>query len=95
MGSKRIYYSMEELRIEGQRLIEPGEIHRIPTNHFQQWLETPRAELEEDWPASLMNEEKFVEMCTHHSLPNKVTTQLWQSVSKRPSESSISEPHPK
>ncbi len=54
MGSKRIYYSMEELRIDGQRLIESGEIHRILMNHFQQWFETPQAELQEDWPASFI-----------------------------------------
>jgi hypothetical protein len=87
MGSKRIYYSMEELRVEGERLIEPGKIHQILTDNFEKWFATPEAELEEDWPNSLNNKKEFTTMCMKHSLPTAVTSKLWESVNKRPENS--------
>ena len=38
---------MEELRVEGERLIEPGRIHQILKDNFKKWFATPKAELEE------------------------------------------------
>ena len=58
---------MEELRVEGERLIEPGRIHQILTDNFEKWFATPKAELEEDWPNSLNNEGEFTTMYMKHS----------------------------
>ena len=87
MGSKRIYYSMEELRVEGERLIEPGQIHKILTDNFEKWFETPEAELLEDWPRALTDHNAFITMCGKQQLPANVAQKLWESVSKRPENS--------
>lgn len=86
MGSKRHYYSMEELKIEGERLIEPGQIHEILTNNFDKWFETPIAEQKEDWPNALHNYEPFKLMCDKQLLPNSVSQALWTAINKKVSD---------